>query len=82
VRRILNQAANAAAKHKGSIFQILYGRYVPRLAHNQTIWNNCPQTLPLGLEDLAPRNPLRRTRPRGQQNLQAKAYPKNDPTTA
>lgn len=45
-------------------------------------WNNCPQTLPLGLEDTAPRNPLRRTRPRSQQSLQAKAYPKNDPTTA
>jgi hypothetical protein len=37
MRRILNQAANAAAKHKGSIFQILCGRYVPRLGHNQTI---------------------------------------------
>jgi len=37
MRRILNQAANAAVKHKGSIFQILYGRYVPRLGHNQTI---------------------------------------------
>ena len=37
MRRILNQAANAAVKLKGSIFQILYGRYVPRLGHNQTI---------------------------------------------
>jgi hypothetical protein len=37
MRRILNQAANAAAKHKGSIFQILCGRYVPRLGHKQTI---------------------------------------------
>ncbi len=37
MRRILNQAANAAAKHKGSIFEILYRRYVPRLGHNQTI---------------------------------------------
>ena len=36
-RRILNQAANAAAKLKGSIFDILYHRYVPRLGHNQTI---------------------------------------------
>jgi len=33
MRRILNQAANAAVKLKGSIFQILYGRYVPRLGH-------------------------------------------------
>jgi transposase len=37
MRRILNQAANAAVKYKGSIFQILYRRYVTRLGHNQTI---------------------------------------------
>ena len=37
MRRILNQAANAAVKHKGSIFELLYRRYVPRLGHNQTI---------------------------------------------
>jgi transposase len=37
MRRILNQAANAAVKQKGSIFELLYRRYVPRLGHNQTI---------------------------------------------
>jgi len=37
MRRILNQAANAAVKHKGSMFEVLYRRYVPRLGHNQTI---------------------------------------------
>ena len=37
MRRILNQAANAAARSKGSLFQILYRRYVVRLGHNQTI---------------------------------------------
>jgi transposase len=37
MRRILNQAANAAYKLKGSIFEIYYRRYVPRLGHNQTI---------------------------------------------
>ena len=37
MRRLLNQAANAAAKTKGSIFEILYRRYVPRMGHNQTI---------------------------------------------
>jgi transposase len=37
MRRILNQAANAAVKFKGSIFEILYRRYVSRLGHNQTI---------------------------------------------
>jgi transposase len=37
MRRVLNQAANAAAKAKGSIFEIVYRRLVPRLGHNQTI---------------------------------------------
>jgi transposase len=37
MRRPLNQAANAAAKHKGSIFEIVYRRLVPRLGHNKTI---------------------------------------------
>ena len=37
MRRILNQAANAAIKRKGSIFEILYRRLVPRMGHNQTI---------------------------------------------
>jgi len=37
MRRILNQAANAAAKSKGTIFEIVYRRLVVRLGHNQTI---------------------------------------------
>ena len=37
MRRILNQAANAAVKRKGSIFEILYRRLVLRLGHNKTI---------------------------------------------
>src|SRR5215471_3553119 len=37
MRRILNQAANAAVKHKGSIFEIIYRRLVLRLGHNKTI---------------------------------------------
>jgi transposase len=37
MRRLLNQAAYAAAKYKGSIFEMLYRRYVPRMGHNQTI---------------------------------------------
>jgi transposase len=31
MRRLLNQAANAAVKVKGSIFEIIYRRCVPRL---------------------------------------------------
>jgi transposase len=37
MRRLLNQAANAAARAKGSIFEIVYRRSVPRLGHNQAI---------------------------------------------
>src|SRR6202171_5260806 len=37
MRRVLNQAANAAARTKGSIFEIVYRRSVPRLGHNQAI---------------------------------------------
>jgi transposase len=37
MRWLLNQAANAAVKCKGGLFQALYPRYVPRLGHNQTI---------------------------------------------
>ena len=37
MRRILNQAANAAVKAKGTIFQLVYRRLVSRLGHKQTI---------------------------------------------
>ena len=37
MRRILNQAANAAVKTKGSIFEIVYRRQVPRMGHNPAI---------------------------------------------
>jgi transposase len=37
MRRLLNQAANAAVRCKGSIFESLYRRYVPRFGHNHTI---------------------------------------------
>ncbi len=37
MRRVLNQAANAAVKAKGSIFELLYRRFVVRLGHAQAI---------------------------------------------
>lgn len=37
MRRLLNQAANAAVKTKGSIFELVYRRLVPRLGHSQAI---------------------------------------------
>jgi transposase len=37
MRRVLNQAANAAVKAKGTIFAIVYRRIVPRRGHAQAI---------------------------------------------
>ena len=37
MRRLLNQAANAAVKTKGSIFELVYRRFVVRLGHAQAI---------------------------------------------
>jgi transposase len=37
MRRVLNQAANAAVRTKGSIFEVVYRRLVPRLGHAQAI---------------------------------------------
>jgi transposase len=37
MRRLLNQVANAGARTKGSIFEVVYRRMVTRLGHNQTI---------------------------------------------
>jgi transposase len=37
MRRLLNQAAHAAAKCRGTLLELLYRRYVPRMGHNQTI---------------------------------------------
>jgi hypothetical protein len=45
MRRILNQAANAAVRLKGSIFQFGYRRLVPRLGHHQTIKPSAPSLI-------------------------------------
>ena len=37
MRRLLHSAANAAVKTKGSIFELVYRRLVPRLGHAQAI---------------------------------------------
>jgi transposase len=38
MRRILAQAAHAAVKSKGSVFEMLYKRWVPQLGHVKAIW--------------------------------------------
>ena len=64
-------------KHLSNSLSPLRAAYGTQSNHR----NNCPQTLSLDLEDIAPGNPLRGTRPRGQESVQAKAHPKNDPRT-
>jgi hypothetical protein len=48
--RILNQCANAAVRRKGSIFEILYRRLVPRLGPSPSK-SPTPELL-VGFEDL------------------------------
>jgi transposase len=38
MRRLLNQVAHAACRSKGSVFQSLYRRWLPRLGHKKAIW--------------------------------------------
>jgi transposase len=38
MRNVLNQAANAAVRAKGSVFEVHYRRLVPRLGHCKAIW--------------------------------------------
>jgi transposase len=38
MRRLLNQAAHSAVKAKGSIFELLYRRWFPRLGKKKAIW--------------------------------------------
>ena len=38
MRRVLTQVAEAAVRSKGSVFDILYRRWVPRMGHHRAIW--------------------------------------------
>jgi transposase len=38
MRRLLNQAAHAAVKMKGSIFQVVFHRLLPRMEYKEAIW--------------------------------------------
>ena len=47
MRRVLNQAANAAVKAKGTIFAVVYRRIVPRLGHTHGHWCDHPPAVRL-----------------------------------
>jgi transposase len=82
LRRLLNQAANAAARTKGSIFEIVYRRTVPRLGHQQANRGNRPSTVSPDLVDPSSGSSLRRTGPSRHQAVQAKAHGQNDSATS
>ena len=81
MRRVLNQAANAAVKAKGSIFEIVYRRYGPAPGTQSSHRSDCPSTVSADLVDPASASPLRRTRPSRHQTIEAKAHCENDPAT-
>jgi len=71
MRRLLNQAANAAARTKGSIFEIVYRRAVPAPGTQSSHWTIAQSTVSADLVDPAPGSSLRRTGPSGHQTIEA-----------
>jgi len=65
MRRVLNQAANAAVKAKGTIFAIVYRRLVPRPRPRASHRCHCSPALSSHLEDSSPRHSVRGTRTSG-----------------
>jgi hypothetical protein len=81
MRRLLNQAANAAARTKGSIFEIVYRRSVPRLGPQSNDRGHRPPTVSADLVDPAPGSSLRRTWSRRQPKIEASTHCQDDPAT-
>jgi transposase len=81
MRRILNQAANAAVKRKGSIFEILYRRLVPRLGHNKTIGAIAHRLCQLIWILLHKGVRYEERGPGGMREVQASTHTANDPYT-
>ena len=61
MRRLLSQTANVAVKVKGSIFEIIYRRYVSRLGHNPAIGVIVHRQVSSDVVDPSSGNPIRRT---------------------
>ena len=82
MRRVLNQAANAAVKAKGTIFAVVYRRIVPRLGHAQAIGAITHRLCRSDLEDPARARALRRTRASRQRRGEESPRAQDDPRTA
>jgi transposase len=81
MRRVLNQAANAAVKAKGTMFAVVYRRIVLRLGHAQAIGAITHRLCRLIWEDRARARPLRRARASGQRRSQEGASAQDGPRT-
>ena len=79
MRRVLNQAANAAVKTKGSIFELVYRRLVPRLGHAQAIGAIAHRLCRLIWKILHQGMSVRRTRAGRHQTARATARGQDDP---
>ena len=64
LRRVLNQAAHAAVKKRGSYFQAVFRRPSPRLGYQSAIWAIAHRALRRSLEDLACVGTIHRARQR------------------
>ena len=73
MKGLLNQAANAAVRTKGSIFEFIYRRLVPRLGHPGN-WSHCTPSLSSHLDDSARTRRLRRTRSCRDQRTAARTH--------
>ena len=82
MRRVLNQAANAAVKAKGTIFAIVYRRLVPAPRTRPSHRCHRPPALSSDLEDSSRRHSVRGTRASRQRRGEEGAGAQDDPRTA
>jgi transposase len=81
MRRILDQCANAAVKTKGSIFEILVSPPRTAFGTQKDHLDHCQSALSADLDHLAPRGPLRGTRPSRVRKVEAGTRCENDSGT-
>ena len=82
MRRVLNQAANAAVKARGKIFAVVYRRLVPRLGHAQAIGAITHRLCRLMWKILHERVHYEERGPAVQRRGEERASAQDDPRTA
>jgi transposase len=81
MRRLLNQAAHAAVKMKGTIFEVVFSPFVGPHEIQGSHLDHRPSSPSSRLEDTTPRHPIRRARASGERQGSARAPGENDPGT-